>query len=451
MLLCSRYVLPVSTEPFQDGAILVRGGKILDIGPANMLKLRHPHEEIKDFGNAVLMPGLIDLYSQIDNSVLRGLMPDAPYPEWVLAMLDYSQKMDKNDWYHSSLLGGLEALSSGITTSANITANSAPLEAVEDIGMRSVIYREVRAVDRHRIDDVMKKAEHDIDKWQASSTSGLVTVGIAPGPVFTCHPAVFRAVSELANRKNIPVAMRLAGSQEECNFLCYGSSVFSVSEMQDRNVYMEIAPWLPTGASPVRYALNWDAFEAENVMVIQGIYVNDEDIKKLKEYNVSIATCPRSNAQLGMGVAPVMDYLKAGINVGFGTNSSAATEATDLIVEMRTGMQLQRAMRPADFINSSTVLEMGTLGAARVLKMDDKIGSLEMGKCADIIAIDLSHSHQMPFDDPASSIVNTCSGNDVLMTMVDGEIRYENSQWRVDVNVSECIDRVIELREKLRA
>lgn len=160
--------------------------------------------------------------------------------------------------------------------------------------------------------------------------------------------------------------------------------------------------------------------------------------------------CPRCNAQLGMGVAPVNEFLRAGLRLGLGTDSPAATDSTDMLTEMRLGMLVQRAVDVNEFLDSSTMLEMATMGGARALRLDDKIGSLDVGKRADVIAVDLSSSHQTPTTDPVSAVVNTCTATDVLMTMVDGKLLYEKSRWHVDVEVAKNIARVIEIRGKLR-
>jgi 5-methylthioadenosine/S-adenosylhomocysteine deaminase len=133
-----------------------------------------------------------------------------------------------------------------------------------------------------------------------------------------------------------------------------------------------------------------------------------------------------------------------------GTDSPAATDSTDMLTEMRIGMLVQRAVNVGEFLDSATMLEMATIGGARALKLDDKIGSLEIGKLADIIAVDLSGSHQTPTTDPVSAVVNTCSGADILMTMVNGTALYEKNKWNVGVEVARNIARIIEIRGKLR-
>ena len=433
MLLCAQYILPITSEPFQKGAVLVRDNAIRDIGTAEMLKLRYPDEEVVDFGQAAIMPGLVDLHTHLENSVMRGIVHDVPYTTWVTSMLEKSAKMDVSDWYDSAILGGLEALSSGITCVADITATGAACTATQKLGMRSVIYREVGAMDKRRVDYAMRIAENDIMHWREEVDGDRITIGVAPAAMYACHPSMFSKVSEFARRENVPVAMHVAGNREEYNFIKYGSSPFSVHTMDQKRGFVEIPPWLPTGTTPVRYALNWGAFESDNVLAIHCVHVDDKDVQKLKEYDVAVAVCPRCNAQLGMG-----------------TDSPAATDSTDMLTEMRIGMLVQRAVNVGEFLDSATMLEMATIGGARALKLDDKIGSLEIGKLADIIAVDLSGSHQTPTTDPVSAVVNTCSGADILMTMVNGTALYEKNKWNVGVEVARNIARIIEIRGKLR-
>ena len=328
--------------------------------------------------------------------------------------------------------------------------SGASCTAMQKLGMRGVVYREVGAMDRRRVDFAMHQAESDLAHWQEEVDSDRLTIGLAPSSLFTCNPEIFRKVAQLASKENLPVALRLAGDREECDFVRYGSSPFSVHSMDTTRCYVEVPPWLPTGTTPVNYVLNWGAFESDNVMMVHGVYVDDHDVAKLKEYDVSVASCPRINAQLGMGVAPLAEFLNNGLRVGLGTDSPAATDSTDMISEMHIGMLIQRAVNPRSFMKSSTMLEMATIGGARALRMDDKVGSLEVGKLADVIAVDLSGSHQTPATDPVSAVVNACNGSDVLMTMVGGNVLYEKSSWHVGVEVARSIARVIEIRSKLR-
>ena len=137
--------------------------------------------------------------------------------------------------------------------------------------------------------------------------------------------------------------------------------------------------------------------------------------------------------------------------VGWGTYSAAAAEVMDKFGEMRLGVLVERAEVADNFLDSATRLGATTVGWASALKEDDLIGTLEIGRRADVVAVDLSGSHQTPTTDPVSAVVNTCNGTDVLMTMVEGKVLYEKSHWNVDVDVARTIARVIEIRGKLRA
>lgn len=452
MILSAKYVFPIVGEPISGGAVLVQDGRIADIGDMNALIHRYPQEEVTDFGMAALMPGFVDVHTRLEKSVLRGLVADQPYAKWILSVIEKSTRLELADWYDSAIVGGLDALASGITTIGDITSTGAALKASLALGMRSVIYREVGAMDKMRIDYAIHSARKDIEKWRHMAEGSRSRIGIAPAAVYAIHPQIFGRVAELATAEDLPVAIRLASSLEEYNFVMYGSSMFAVDNMDvETRGYVEIPPWLPFGVTPVRYALNWGAFDTDNVMVVNPVYVDEDDIKKMVEKDVAIATCPRANAQLGMGVAPLSEFMQAGMRIGLGTDSPAATESTDMLSEMRTGLLLHRARDTRRFLDAATLLELATIGGARALKMEDEIGSLEIGKQADIIAIDLSSSHQSPEVNPMSTVVNTCSVSDILMTMVGGHVLYEKDHWHVDVEVARSIARVIEIRTKLRS
>lgn len=452
MILSAKYVFPITADPIAGGALLVKDDKIMDIGDLESLRHRYPDEEITDFGLAALMPGLVDLHTRLEKSVLRGTVADLPYAQWILSIIEKSTNLESGDWYDSAILGGLDALTSGITTIADITSTGAALQATQALGLRGVIYREIGAMDKMRVPHAMHSAERDIARWREEADPSRITIGVAPAAIYANHPQVFSLTSKLAVKENLPVAMRLAGSREEYNFVMYGSSMFAVDKMDNEaRGFVEIPPWLPFGVTPVRYALNWGAFDAPNVLLVYAVHVDDDDINKLREHDVAICTCPRANAILGMGMAPLSEFLKAGLRMGLGTDSPAATESTDMLSEMRIGLMMHRARNTREFLDSKTMLELATIGGARALKMEDKIGSLEIGKQADIIAVDLSGTHQSIELNPISAVVNTCTTSDVLMTMVAGKKLYEKGHWHVDVEVAKNIARVIEIRAKLRS
>ena len=453
MLLCAQYVVPVTAEPIENGALLVQDGKIADLGPADTMCMRYPHEEVYDYGMAAITPGFIDLYSRGEDAVLRGLISDLPYIAWGKEIERLRSKIPTEDLFYSAYLGGLESISSGVTTVADITASGAGIAAAQKLGQRGVFYRETSAVDKRLVDYALKKTDADLEKWSQEIDSDRITLGIAAAPVFRCHPLIYTKVAEYATKQgNLPVALTIAGSREEHRFVKYGKAVSGGgAERFDIQGFVEVPPWLPTSVSPVNYVLNWKGFDANNVMAIHCVRVSDEDITKLKEYDVAVAICPSFTAQLGMGVAPLGEFLRAGLRVGLGTDAPSALDSVDIFTEMRVELLIQRALTSGYFLTSQTLLEMGTIRAAKVLGLDSKIGSLEVGKRADIVAVDLSGSHQATASNPISAMLSYASNSDVVMTMVDGKMLFERGQWHVEGEVAKNIAHVLEVRNKLRA
>lgn len=446
MLLTARYVIPVSSDHIEHGAVLVRGDEIVDVGEAERLRTQYPEEPVHDFGLAAIMPGFIDLHTHLEYSVMRGLVDDLPYARWKLQVMGLEQRLDRADWQESAQLGALEALQSGITTIADITGSGASADAVTASGLRALVFREVSTMDKPAIDGVMARAIEDIESWQLADGSR-IKIGIAPHGPYSCHPQLFRRVADYACESGRPVAMHLAGSREEYDFVKYGSSRLAVDFREE---FEEHAPaWLPTGVSPVQYVLQWGLFDVPQLLAVHLTQVDDSDIEVLASHDVAVAFCPRCNAKLSMGLAPLRKFLNAGMRVGIGTDSPAASNSMDMFEEMRVGLLLQRSIQDT-WLPARDFVRLATLDAARALKMDSSIGSLDVGKQADIIAIDLSKSHQIPTHYPYGTVIHTSNQEDVLFTMVAGEVLYEYGVC-TNLDVERLSARAEEMRIKLRS
>lgn len=447
MLLTARYVLPIATPHIENGAVLVRDDKIVEIGDFEHLRRLHPDEPVKDFGLAALLPGFVDLHTHLEYSAMRGLVDDLPYSSWKYQLLQKERQFTTQDWDDSALLGAMESLQSGITTVADITGTGASGHAAQAAGLRAVIYREVATMDKHQVAGVMDRAAADIEAWRDTTDPERLTIGIAPHAPYSCHPELFRKIAEYA-QDGTPVSLHLAGSKEEYQFVKYGSSMLATDV---RDVFDADAPlWLPTGVSPVRYVLQWGILDVPNIVAVHCTQVDAADIEVLAAHDVAIAHCPRCNAKLGMGIAPIEKFLQAGIRVGLGTDSPAASNSMDVFEEMRIGLLVQRAaLGEEHFMIARQFVKMATLDAARALGIDDKVGSLEPGKLADIIAVDISKSHQIPTHYPYGTLVHTANQENVLWTMVGGEVVYESREWST-LDKERVFARAEEMRMKLR-
>lgn len=448
MLLTARYVLPVSTPHIENGAVLVRGDSIVEIGDADTLKAAHPEEEVRDFGLSALLPGFVDLHTHLEYSTMRGLVDDLPYSQWKLQLMSLEQRLDAQDWDDSAHLGAMEALRSGITTVVDITESGASARAAVAAGLRGVIFREVATMDKRRIPDVMDAARTDIAAWKEIADPELVNVGISPHAPYSCHPELFRAAADLAIAEGLPISTHLAGSRDEYDFVKYGSSRLAI-DYRDQADGHDVG-WLPTGVSPVRYVLQWGLFDAPDVLAVHCTQVDSADIEVLADRDVAIAYCPRCNAKLGMGIAPLSEFLSRGIRVGIGTDSPASNNTMDIFEEMRIGILLQRSLQGHEqFFIARQFVKLATLDAARAMRLDGLVGSLEPGKKADIVAVDISHTHQIPTQNPYSALVHTANQENVTFTMVGGRTLYSENEWHT-VDAERTKARAREMRSKLR-
>jgi 5-methylthioadenosine/S-adenosylhomocysteine deaminase len=452
MLLTAKYVIPVSAHHIEDGAVLVQGDRIVAVGGAAELAAAYPEEEVRDFGLAVLMPGFVDLHTHLEYSVFRGAVDDVPYTAWKMQVQNKESRLSSEDWMDSAVLGAMEAVGSGITTIADITNSGNSVRAAKETGLAGIVYREVSTMDKAQVARRMESAAADVEAWTQAAGDAPIEIGIAPHSPYTCHPSLFTAAAALASERALPLAIHLAGSRDEYDFVRYGSSNLA-QDFREQSGWSDVA-WMPTGVSPVQYVLQWGLFGIPRVLAVHCVQVDDRDIDVLAEHDVAVAHCPRCNAKLGMGIAPLKSFFEHGLTVGLGTDSPASNNTVDPFDEMRIGLLLQRGVTgESDFyryFTARTFIRLGTIHGARALGLENEIGSLEPGKRADVIAVDLSSSpHMVPTADPYSALVHTSNQKDVLATMVAGRWVFDRGDYPL-ADKERALARAQEIREKLR-
>ena len=427
MLLKAQWVLPISKKPIEDGAVVVEGSTIKAVGKYKRLLSRFPGEEVVDFGKAIILPGFVDLHTHLEYSIFRGLLDDLSYADWKIQLTKKSGALKKGDWELSAYIGALEALQSGITTIADITGSGASLQAAKDAGLRGVIYYEVADMDHTKVPKLIAEAEKTIARWNDTVSGTNLTIGLAPHSPYTVSPPLYKRASEWARQNRLKMCTHLAGSKAEFDFVKFGSGVLP-NEYWDLEGWGDIL-WQPTGVSPVKYLEEWGVFDGGDVLAVHCVQVNEADIDILKRYNVSVAHCPRCNAKLGMGIAPLSSFAQRNLKVGLGTDSPASNNTMDIFDEMRIGVLLQRGVKGSFDFTAEDFVRMATLGGAEAINMENEVGSLDPGKQADIVVVDMSHSHQTPAREPYSALVYTANQENVMLTMVAGKTLYRDGTY----------------------
>lgn len=448
MILEAEWVVPITSPALHRGAVLVQEGEIMEVGPAEKLRERHPDEEVEGFHHAVLLPGFVNSHVHLEYSVFRGLLDDCNFGDWMLRFMRTKRRMEREDYVPSALLGAVECVGSGITTIGDTVYDGvATLQAADAFGLRTYAFVEAFGMDDLKIKSTLERLEERLDEMQ-DMAGGLTHIGISPHAPYTVSGALYRALTGFARERGLKSATHLAESLAEATFVRNGSGVLA-HDFREQAGWDDLM-WMPTGTSPVKYLEQWDALDA-NTVAIHCVQVSPSDIEVLKKHDVAVTHCPKSNAKMGGGIAPISDFQKAGLRVGLGTDSLASNNILDMFDEMRMTIFLQRASKSdAGCMSAQQALELATMGGARVLGLEDSVGSLEAGKRADLIAVDMEYSQFAPIDDPVSALVYGANQEDVFYTMIDGEVPYDKKVFKRG-DVADISRQANAVRAKLRA
>jgi cytosine/adenosine deaminase-related metal-dependent hydrolase len=418
------WVLPVDGPPIERGAVAVESGRIAAVGT----EAEHGPAD-RRWPDAVLLPGLVNAHSHLEYAVYAGFGDGLDFGPWLMTHVSRKRELDWDETLAIARLGAAECLRSGVTTTCDASFSGAAAPACAELGLRAIVAIEVFGQDAERVASFHEKRER-----VASSFGGLVHEAVSPHAPYTVSPELYAACDALA----LPVVTHLAESEAEQRWVRDGEGPWEE--------YAELLG-APYGTPAIR-RLAEGGLLGPRVVAAHCVQVDDDEIALLAEHDVAVAHCPRSNALLGCGIAPLRSLLSSGIRVGIGTDSPASSPSFDLFDELRTAIYAARIrQRRGDTLCAPEALELATVGGARALGLEAEIGSLTPGKSADLTVVSLAGSPYLPVEDPAAAVVFGGSAERVLFTLVQGDVRYEKgvTDWH------ELIDAASSARARMLA
>jgi cytosine/adenosine deaminase-related metal-dependent hydrolase len=376
VILSADWVLTMDGPPLRGGSVVVRDGRIEAVEARDQGGERFP--------GCVILPGLVNAHSHLEYVGMSGFGDGLAFDAWLADHIERRRALVSGDYLGQARAAAHACLACGVTTVADCCYEGTTVEACLHAGLRAIVYVEAFSAQRPLRERIAARLD-ELDPGPS-----LVRLGVSPHAPYTVTAEDFRMLVGLARERGLPVATHLLESERE--------------------------------------ELHVDAFGdvlGPDTLAIHAVKLDEQDVRLLAELDVPVAHCPRSNALLGCGAAPLRALLDAGVRVGIGTDSPASALDLDLWSELRAAIMISRAReaRP-DALSAAEVLEMATAGGARALGLDGEIGSLTPGKAADLTVLDLSASGFLPWHDPVSAAVYGGRPERIVFTMTAGEVRY---------------------------
>lgn len=374
--------------------------------------------------NMLIMPGLVNTHTHAAMSIFRGYKDDRKLMDWLEnAIFPVEDQLKPDDIYWNAYLSCLEMIKSGTTTCNDMYFGmDKTIEAIEATGMRAVV---AWCITDDSIRDKVERTREYAKKYNVEN-SRIKIYASAHAP-YTCNPDTMKLCVNLAKELNTGLHIHLAETLDEDTTI--------------RERY---------GKSSTEYLEDLDVFDVP-VVLAHGIYISDTDIEIFKKHNMrgGISHNPISNCKLSSGICDVVKLRKNGINVGLGTDGIGSTTTLDMFEEMKTAAYLQKVntMEPTS-INAYEILKMSTIEGARVLGLENEIGTLEPGKKADIIFIKTDKIHLCPENDVCANIVYSANGADVEMVMIDGKVVMQNRKM-TNLDEKEVMRQVKKIAKRL--
>jgi cytosine/adenosine deaminase-related metal-dependent hydrolase len=408
-LLTARWVLPMSTPPIENGGIEIDNGRVVAVYTAEQfgqrLAQKKTHETVEEFKNAIVVPGFINLHTHLDWTAGQLVDTHSSLIDWIPSLVNSAKHWSVEDFLRSASAGAHRIASSGTTCVFDSSFTGQAAVALTARGLRGVVALELFGVDDSQLEENwnnwLKKREQFLENARISDR---IKIAVAPHAPYSVSPLLMRRAFDWAGKQGFPLTTHISESSNEFNWFMNADEKLDVFLQHVHALpggKVENLSFRGCGKTPVQH-MGDERLLGETLVAAHAVQLTDSDIQTLAHAKVKIAHCPRSNARLRTGVAPVRKLKEAGVAVGFGTDSAASTDNLDVLSEARFAWNLHRAVEPQFPFNSEEAIRALTVDAAKMIGMSDLIGTLEPGKQADIaifnIVADGPWAEKRPYD-----------------------------------------------------
>ncbi len=418
-------------EIIENGAIIIEKGRIVDIGEIDSIRSKYDERTFERHGDfqSVLMPGLINTHTHAAMVLFRGIADDIPLKRWLTEHIwpRESEFLSEEFVFDGTSLACLEMLKNGITTFNDMYFYAESIaQAAKKMGIRAVVGQGILDFPTsagNGPDDYLRKAETFIEKYKEDD---LICPAVAPHAIYTCSKETLLKSKKLALEKNSPIHIHLSETIDE------------VEECLKMH-----------GKRPLKY-LKEIGFLEGIITAAHCVWLNDEEIEIMAENRVGVSHCIESNLKLSSGIAPIAKMIKKGVKVSMGTDGAASNNNLDLLEEISIAAKVQKGITSdPTVLDVKKCMKMLTIWAAETLGLQRQIGSLEVGKKADIIRMNLNKAHLQPVYDIRSIIIYSAKSSDIEDVFVNGEPVILNGKHQL-VDEQQLINKAIEWSNRIK-
>ena len=403
MLIGADWVVTAAGRPIRDGAVLTHGHRVVEVAPLAELEAAHPDEPVERFEGCVIVPGLVNAHTHLSLTVLAGLIEPMPMRQFLKAVTTAVLAMGNDEFAASATMGALECLRCGVTWVGDIGYGPEPLAACADTGVGGVFYWEVLGIEADDLSGEL--AEREFPAEVSACTTGRTRCGISPHTPYTSGPRLIQAEWQVAQHHHTGFAIHVAESHAERDLMRKGEG--PLVQLAGRLAHGFVVP--KTGSVDYLDRLG----VLKDAVAIHCVHIDPGDIMRLKHAARGVVLCPRSNAWLENGTAPVAELSSAGVRLALGTDSPASNADMDLFAEARSARKIDPSL------TARRLLTMMTADAAKVLGLEDVCGTLAPGMSADLAVVRTGQT-----TDPENAVI-TQGGPDTVRAVLSAGV------WRV--------------------